>query len=530
MTQHHETDIPLRDLPALLTRRMGGDPGHDPELPLQRALAAATTLADLRTLGDLALDFGARDCAGMVVDRLAALPGTGETRQDLAARIDRMWGITDLPAATAPPEGFIPGRIAYVLYSSLPFLSTGYAIRSQALARALQQAGADVQCITRPGFPWDERPDILLRPPPSGAAQCDHVDTLPYHRIAEPLFDHWPDYGAYVLAATQALIRRLRALRPAAVMAASNHACALPALRAARSLGLPMVYDMRGMWELSRAAREPEFLAGPQFCYERSVETAVARQADHVFTLSRPMREAMINRGVLPERITFLPNGCDPQSFGPTGRGTSLRQRLQIPPDVPIIGYAGSIAPHEGLEDLIEAAARIKARGHDFRLVLVGDPHGTGHAGISLEQILADLAARAGVTSRLIMMGRIPPSAVPDVMDIFDMVVIPRRSLPVTETVAPLKPVEAMAAGRAVIISSVAGMAGLVRNGETGLIFEAGNVTALADRIETLITTPDLRAALATAAREVAQRDFSWSAIARQMLGHLAAPSLFRLP
>lgn len=501
----------LNVLPVL----MRNDAGHDPDALLRHALRAATTPDDLLRLAQAALDFGARGAAEAALEKLRDHPDADAARADIAARAAHMWGIADLPAPGVPLEGRVPGRIACVLYSGLPYLSTGYAIRSQALALALTRAGMDVQCITRSGFPWDEAPGILRRPAPEPTPQLDHVDGIPYHRLPAPTLNS-RDYPGYVTAATEALVARLRNLRPSLVMAASNHVCALPALRAARILGLPMVHDMRGMWELSRAAREPGFMASPQFCHERALETVVAKGADHVFALSPPMRAAMIRRGVAAERITYLPNGCDPARFK-AGRGAALRARFQIAPDMPVIGYAGSFPAYEGLEDLIIAAAQLKERGHRFVLVLAGDEAGTGAHGVPRGQILTALAETRGLADRLILTGRIDSDAVPDLLDMFDVMAVPRRSLPVTETVAPLKPAEAMAAGRAVVVSSVRGMAGLVRHEETGLIFEAGNDTALSDALACLLQDGALRARLGRNARRAAEESFTWDSIAARM-------------
>lgn len=513
--------LTAKGLLSAIPARLRHDPDYDPDPLLTRALARADTPGTIADIAGTALDLARRRVA---MSALAKLP-EGPMRAALDARAAAMWAPMALPAPQSGDSDHpapVPGRIAYVLYSSLPYLSTGYALRSHALARALRRAGADIHCLTRPGFPWDERPEILRCPPPpahlpADATAPEMIDTLPYHRLPAPLFDSWPDYPAYVEQATEALISRLAVLRPARVMAASSHASALPALRAARALGLPFISDMRGMWELSRAAREPAFLNSPQFHYERALETYVATQADHVFVLSPAMREAMIARGVAPERISFLPNGCDPARFSPKGRSAALRARLQIPRGVPVIGYAGSFPAYEGLEDLISAAARLKAQGHRFRLVLVGDERGTGTHGVAQGQWLMQQVEVMGVADRLLLTGRVAPDLVDEFMDLFDLVAVPRRPLPVTDMVAPLKPVEAMAAGKPLVISSVGGMDGLVRDGETGLIFAAGNVEALAGCLARLLTDPALRARLGAAARAEAKTRFSWDAIAGQM-------------
>lgn len=495
-------------------------PEYEAGAVLHRALAQAQGQDDLRALAAAALDLAEPDCARAALQRLPQ----GAPRQALQRRAERMFSLARLPQPV-PPRGWapVPGRVAYVLYSSLPWLSTGYAVRSQRLAQALRGAGADLYCLTRPGFPWDEEPAALAAALPPEAGGQEEIGGVPYLRAAEPQFGSWQNHPAYVRASADALMARFLELRPAVVLAASNHACALPALIAARRLGLPVAYDMRGFWELSRAAREPGFLGSPQYRHERWLETQAARQADHVFTLSPPMRGALTGRGVAAERVSYLPNGCDPGSFGPPGRGRALAAELNLPEGVPVIGYTGSFPAYEGLEDLVAAAAALKAAGHRFRLLLVGDENGTGLRGTPVTQALRRQAAELGLGDWLLMPGRVPFEQVPDWLDIIDICAFPRRPLLVTETVAPLKPVEAMAAGKAIVLSSVGGMQGLVQHGESGLVFAKGDRAGLERQLVRLLADPELCSRLGRAARARARAEYAWPGIAARMLGRLEA-------
>ncbi|MCF6234041.1 MAG: glycosyltransferase family 4 protein [Rhodobacteraceae bacterium] len=500
-------------------------PDFDAHPLLEQALANAKSSDALLWVAEVALELVdtkvfAAACAKLALEQ----DGTSTRLDQLKVRADTMLGITDIPPPVDPLGGaVVKGRVAYVLYSSLPWLSTGYAIRSHHLAQALRRAGSDVHCLTRPGFPWDEDPKVLAYPMPPEESSTENIEGLHYIRSPSPQFGNWHNYQTYIRESADTLTKQFRALRPEIVVAASSHACALPALLAARRLGLPMAYDMRGFWELSRASREPAFLGSGQYCYERYLETEVARQADHVFTLSRPMAVSLVGRGVGTDKISHLPNGCDPSLYGPVGRGDGLRLRLGLPTTVPVIGYAGSFAAYEGLEDLLVSAATLRRLGCVFRLLLVGDENGTGLSGQPVTERLRHQARAAGLEDWLVMPGRVPPSDIPDYLDVIDIAVFPRRPLPVTEVVGPLKPVEAMAASKAIVVSSVAGMAGIVSDGETGLIFKKGDTADLTRQLERLVTDPYLRKRLGLAARANAENNLSWDHVAGQMLMHLSA-------
>ncbi|MEX5565651.1 glycosyltransferase family 4 protein [Pseudophaeobacter sp. 1A16562] len=486
-------------------------PEYEPRGLLRRALAEANGESDKLALAAAALDLAEPECAAVA---LAQLPD-GPAQSRLQQRAEHMFALSRLPQPARPKDWApVPGRVAYVLYSSLPWISTGYALRSQHLASALHNDGADLQCLTRPGFPWDEDPTVLLTDLVHAGSFEEEVSSLSYLRTPEPQFGNWQNYPTYVRESADMLTLRFLDLRPEVVMAASNHACALPAQIAARRLDLPMAYEMRGFWELSRTAREPEFLGTPQYRYERWLETQVALQADHVFTLSQPMRQTLMSRGLAAEGVTFLPNGCDPAHFAPTGHGKRLAADLNLPEGVPVIGYAGSFPAYEGLEDLIAVAARLKTAGHRFRLVLVGDEKGTGVRGTPVSQTLRRQAVELGLGDWCVMPGRVPPEQVAHWLEVFDICVFPRRPLPVTETVAPLKPVEAMAAGKAIVLSSVGGMQGLLKDGESGLVFAKGDREDLQRQLTVLLTNAELRAQLGHKARQRAQLQYSWSRIA----------------
>jgi hypothetical protein len=218
----------------------------------------------------------------------------------------------------------VPGRLCYVLHNSLPWTSGGYATRSHGLAR-LQDAGCEVIVLSRPGYPCDVLPAAGTESLP----EEDVIEGIRYLRTPRPSRAKMR-YARYVPAAAAALEARFRALRPAVVVAASNHVVALPALIAARRLGIPFAYEVRGFWEVTRMSRNAAYARTAAYKVQELLETAIARQADQVFTLTAPMREELAGRGVPPERIALLPTCAIPRAFN---RPASIRQ---VPPCRPI--------------------------------------------------------------------------------------------------------------------------------------------------------------------------------------------------
>ena len=417
--------------------------------------------------------------------------------------------------APAPPGA----PLAYVLAGSLPLMRQGYALRSQALAQALVAAGQPLTCLTRPGFPqdWpgyrgsDQDGNRGAAPPETSC-----VDAIAYRHLPEPRQDRL-GLEAWLTSAGTVLARELAAHSPAVVMAASNHRTALPALIAARRLGLPFIYEMRGFWELTQLARNRGFARTAAFRNAVALESLTAAEADLVFAQTQAMQDELVRRGVTPGRIRLLPNACDLDRFAPAPRDGALAAGLDLPEAVPVIGYVGSFTGYEGLDDLILACAGLMRRGLDFRLLLVGDEFLHHPDQVPITPRLQALIRRTGIGDRVRMPGRIAPGEVPRWYSLIDIAPLPRKPLAVTELVAPLKPLEAMAMGKTVIASDVAALAETVRHERTGLLFARGDVAALEAALARALTEPALRARLGAAGRAWVQAERSWTGMAEQV-------------
>lgn len=412
--------------------------------------------------------------------------------------------LPDIPAAAAAAD-YMPeaGRVLYVAASAIPFHQSGYTLRTQSLLSSLAAAGVDVVCATRPGYPGD-RIDALA----SDVGEQWQVGAVPYVRTASP--DRRRELGdAYLQKAADALCGLARTLRPAAIHAASNHENALPALLAARRLGLPFVYEVRGLWELTAATKQAGWEASERFELEYRLECLVARHADSVLTLNQGLADELVARGVDRARIRLAPNAIDPDFHRPHPRDPALAERLGLSQARFVAGYAGSLVGYEGLDDLVSALASLSAQLPDLHLLIIGD----GEQRAALES----QALRLGVADRVHFTGRIAAVDVPSHLAQCDCVVLPRKPLPVCERVMPIKPLEAMAMGVPVIVSGVGPLRELVEQGVTGLIHEPGDPDSLAAAILQLAQDGELGARLARDARERVVSSATWSRVAERV-------------
>ena len=142
-------------------------------------------------------------------------------------------------------------------------------------------------------------------------------------------------------------------------------------------------------------------------------------------------------------------------------------------------------------------------RQPNLRVLLVG--------GGPQEAALKAQAARLSLTDRVVFTGRVPHADVQRYYDLIDVLAYPRHRMRLTDLVTPLKPLEAMAQGRMFVASDVGGHRELVRDGETGFLFSAGDATALAGTIEQVLARRDDWPRVRERARRFVEAERTWA-------------------
>jgi phosphatidyl-myo-inositol dimannoside synthase len=363
-------------------------------------------------------------------------------------------------------------RILHILDHSLPHQS-GYVFRTLSILREQRAIG------------WET---LQLTTPRHGASDALDESIDGWHFFRTPLHagsrKSLPGYHyLQELRATQRRLEQLiRVHRPDILHAHSPVLNALPALWAARRHGLPVVYEVRALWEDAAADHGTAPEGSLRYRLSRMIETYVLRRVDHVTTICQGLRDEIAQRGIAAARITVIPNAVDTDAFQLSGEAdAALKHSLGLDKTV-VIGFAGSFYRYEGLDLLIEALARLQNTMPDARLLLVGGgPH---------EANLRSLAQRLGIAAKVVFTGRVPQRDVKRYYDLIDVLAYPRHRMRLTELVTPLKPLEAMAQGRLLVASDVGGHKELIRHGSTGLLFPAGDADALAQMLQRALSSP----------------------------------------
>lgn len=491
-----------------------GDLGEAAKLT-ELALANDESVSTLRSAVRIYYKSASLERAKELAEMLQA--STGITEADINL-FNEVKGRLDLATwAKQPSEQcvlpLVKGRVLNVLAFSLPYTSVGYATRSHGLAVGIKNSGWDIRPYTRPGFPFDFKAELQGQELPT----ADEIDGIVYRR----LFDaarHGMNEVEYLIHSVQLWEKVIEEELPEIVHAASNYVTALPAMIAARRKGIPFIYEVRGFWEITRSSRDNNFVNTDKYRFMELFETLVSCHADHVITITSAMKDELIIRGVPAEKISIAYNSVDPARFTPAPKNITLAERLGIPKDVPVIGYIGSFVDYEGLDDLVRAAAGLKAEGHDFRLLLVGD----GAVFESLQQQVTELELEGFV----IMTGRVPHDEVEDYYSLIDIAPFPRKPWEVCELVSPLKPFEAMALEKAVVASNTKALLEIVDHNRNGMVFQKGDAKSLQETLGTLLSDPAQRTQLGRNAREWINSERSWDVAGKTVVqSYSAVPS-----
>lgn len=395
----------------------------------------------------------------------------------------------------------------YLLHNSLPFSSAGYATRSHGLISNISKLGFPIAGVTRPGYPFD-RPEAAVEeiaiPAYSmvGGIKYHHLSTEPERLAKSPLVPYIHEYS-------QRLEQLTREQYTGLIHAASNHWNGLAAVFTANKLGIPSIYEVRGLWEVTRISREPEWNNSLDYTFMAGMEAEAAKAATHVLAITSALKNELISRGVDGAKIDVIPNGVDTRRFTPKPQDTSLKESLGLTGKT-VIGYVGSILDYEGIDTLIDSAAILKSTANNFHFLIVGD-------GSYLDNAVSRARAM-GVEDVVSFVGRVPHEEVEQYYSIIDIAPIPRHSLPVTEMVSPLKPFEAMAMGKVVVGSNVEAIEEIIVPGVNGLVFQKDDASDLAKVLATLTEDKDSLSALGRSSRDWVVSERDWAKLAQQVV------------
>lgn len=343
-------------------------------------------------------------------------------------------------------------RVLHVLDHSLPY-ADGYGYRASSLIKALNAKGIDTLQVT--GVAHDQFD--------SDIENVGGLDFIRTQKGKNP-FVKIPALGE--LSGRRKLRKNVeQILKDNSVDIIHVHGPAhnvVAVSKIAKQNNIPIHYDYN-----------------PYDLFDVSVETKMILDVKSISVPTEAVKSDLIKRGANPEKITIIHNAvADHESSSPSEEYYDLREKLNFN-NMIVFGYIGMFEDHEGVDILIRSMRSIMLREPNACLLLVGDGE--------YDEELKMLASKKMLGDRVVFTGYVPHWKISQYFEQIDIFVSPRKQSKTADMVEPQKLKEAMAAGKLILASDVDGHADLIKEKETGFLFEAGNPIAIAEKYEEMM-------------------------------------------
>ncbi len=278
----------------------------------------------------------------------------------------------------------------------------------------------------------------------------------------------------------------------------------------ARRLGVPRILEVNAPLIEEQARHRGLALREAAVAIERRSFLA----ADLIVAVSAAVRDYVLARGVPADRVMVAANGVEVARFTQGARARDTRRARLGLSGATVCGFIGSFKPWHGMGFLLDALEDLFAGADALHLLAVGDG-----------PLLAGLRARAAAGRwghRLHFTGSVPHDDIPAYLAAMDFTVAPYADQP-DFYFSPLKIVESMAAGRAVVAPATGQIPELITHGESGWLYAPDDRAGCGAGISTLAGDLAMRRAMGRAAQTVAARGWDWTEVARRILAAVPA-------
>jgi glycosyltransferase involved in cell wall biosynthesis len=266
-----------------------------------------------------------------------------------------------------------------------------------------------------------------------------------------------------------------------------------------RSRDLPLVVSLHGS-DISIVEHKPWLARAARRAFARA--SAITAPSDDLLERASRLGAAGYLR--------LMPYGADPERFQPDPESAArVRARHGLREnDVVVLGI-GRFVHWKGFDDLIASVGDARKQVPAVKLVLVGD-------GDLRDELEAQ--ARGAGDHAVSFAGMATRDDVSAYMSVADVVAVPSVHVNGFVDGQPNVALEAMAAGKPLVVTDVGGLPALVQNEECGMMVEERDREALTAAIVTLARSPEQRAAMGAAGRARVESELNWDAYARRLV------------
>ena len=359
-------------------------------------------------------------------------------------------------------------RLLYVVTEDWYFLS-----HRLPMARAARDAGFEVHVATRviDGAERIKAEGFVLHPTPFARGRLAPRQTLKTILALRRVYREVKPDVAHHVALQAAILGSIAALGQSP-----------PTVNALTGLG----YTFTSNDAKARLLRAP-LTALLRWLFGRPTHAVLVQNPDD--------RDNMVGLGIAPDRIAMIPG---------SGVDTDVFQPQPEPAGPPTVAFVGRLLADKGIHTLIAAHRLLRQRGSQVELLIAGTPDPANPASVNAAE-----AASWNLEPGITWLGHV--DAIRALWARAHIAVLPSR-----REGLPKSLLEAAACGRPMVAADVPGCRQVVIRGETGLLVPADNEQALADAIETLAASAEMRTRFGAAARRLTVERFSSASIGRQ--------------
>lgn len=269
-----------------------------------------------------------------------------------------------------------------------------------------------------------------------------------------------------------------------------------PGIVAKRLFGLPLVLEVNSPLFNERG----QYGGLTLLTLARWSEHWVWRNADHVLPVSDVLAGYIRRAGVPDARVTVIRNGIDPERFHPQlERHPLLNGAEKSTEGKTVVGFVGFCREWHHLDKVMTLIAKPE-NDHLFFLIVGDGP---------VADALNAQAQELGIESRYHLTGRVSRDEMPSWVSQIDIAIQPA----VTPWASPLKMMEYLAVGTAIVASDSANIREILDDGYNALLFEEGNHEMMLAFIQRIAANPELMVRLQTqAAKAISQQGLTWQA------------------
>jgi glycogen(starch) synthase len=348
-------------------------------------------------------------------------------------------------------------KVLHVLYQSLPHLS-GTSIRSKDIIKSQREIGLEAIAITSP----------FQKPFNAVSNGIESLDGINYYRtynkkgleVTEGISSLYTKVHklSYIFSFTFKLLRIIKKENPDVIHAHATFFTAFAAKFCALICRKPFIYEVRSLWDERQKQLAKSKLQLFQLSIVTKLENAAIKSADHVIVINDHLKDNLISRGIKNE-ISVVKNAVNLSLIPESAKKNAS---LDFNKNKIVFGYIGSLTVLEGLSFLIREFAKLK--NQNVKLLIFG----TG----PIEEELSMKIKNENI-GNVEMCGKFYPENVASIYNQVDCIINPRVKNKLSDTVTPLKPLEALGYKKLFIGSDVGGIKQLIKDKETGLLFKA---------------------------------------------------------